>query len=169
MPTTDWIEIAKLTPGWLSGVWLVGTAARKAVIRRHRVRIGPAKEARELLVSVRSAFRHIAVNRPTKQWFTKDGRDDLEERLSDLIHRVKDRKLQSALGKIAGCWASITDVTPASGPFALVEGTEYRPTPDEQDEGRRHQQQRDHASEGMRLVTAALRRLDKLERKTVGR
>lgn len=166
---TDWMDLAKFAPGWLSFTWLAGAATRKAVIRRHRVRIGPAEEARELLVSVRSAFRHIAVNQPTKRWFSEDGRDDLEERLSDLIHRVKDRRLQSALGEIAGCWASITDVTPASGPFAWVEGTEYRPTPAEQDEGRRYQQQRDHASEGMRLVTDALRRLDKLERKTVGR
>ncbi|TFE49006.1 hypothetical protein E3E14_16710 [Streptomyces sp. ICN441] len=168
-----WQDWPKFVPGWLAFVATVYTLIRASLNRRHQLSIGPEADAvREQLTLARRLFGDIVAEGRRSDWFLGEERRDTAESLRDLAARRTDGTLRSAIEAVATTWDEAFARAPgAQGPMILW--TDQEPTPAERqrsaDDQRRFGEQAEVAREGVRQVSVALDRLNKLERRTTGR
>ncbi|MCX4558106.1 hypothetical protein OHA02_18090 [Streptomyces phaeochromogenes] len=170
MDLADWL---KFLPGWLAFAWTVGTGTRKVWLRRHHLALGPsADELREALEAARTHFEDItSAGGRRVDWFQDDERRETDRRIENLRERLQDERLRSELNGIIAAWRSANGHAP---PRRVIGGYigDY-PTPADQQEQREAQaaygRQVPAAEAGLSHVQSAVRRLNELERKTIGR
>lgn len=168
-----WADWPKFLPGWLAFAWTVSLGARKVWVRRHHVALGPAAdELREALEAARTCFEDItSAGGRRADWFQDEERRDTDRKIEDLADRLKDEKLRTALTGVIAAWRSAFGHAP---PRRIIGGyMDSYPTRQEQGEQAateaRFALQVQAAHAGQSDLQSALRRLNELERKTIGR
>lgn len=170
-----WLDVAKFAPGYLSLAWLAAGATRKAIVRRHHIKIGPVEEVRGTLQAVRTVFMDFGAGDVARTGLDLPGSRDLAIRLNDLSDRVADKQLRDALEETARTLMGVTEYrVPISNqverPGEPVSDERRRELEQDQAErDRRAAQTAEIAGSGVILTSEALRRLNELERRTVGR
>ncbi|MFE1441571.1 hypothetical protein [Streptomyces sp. NPDC058739] len=168
-----WDDWPKFAPGWLAFAITIGTLIHKWWTRRHKMALGPDDEAvREALTTARTLFNEIITRGGfDARWFQDEDRRDTGQRLLDLAARRDDEQLRIALTNVAECWNDAFGNSPPRRAMVSVAGAPEHPS----DRMRREEdtktrgRQVESAREGIRCVEAALKRLNKLERRIVGR
>ncbi|MFD7063512.1 hypothetical protein [Streptomyces sp. NPDC059906] len=168
-----WLNWIKFLPGWLAFIATSYTLMRTALNRRHHLSIGPEADAvRERLTECRRLFGDIVAQGRRSDWFLGEERRDVGESLRDLAVRREDQRLRAAMETVAETWdKAFVLAPPPSGPW--VRYSDQEPTPKERERSaedqRRFAAQADIARDGVQHVSAALSRLNRLERRTTGR
>lgn len=168
-----WQDWPKFVPGWLAFLATSYTLIRAGLNRRHHLSIGPEADAvREQLTVCRRLFGDIVAEGRRTDWFLNDERKGTAETLRDLAVRRTDSSLRSAMEAVATTWdAAFAKAPAARGPMLMY--SDQEPTPAERkrkaDDQRQFGEQAEVAREGVRQVSAAMDRLNKLERRTTGR
>lgn len=168
-----WQDWLKFLPGWLAFIATSYTLVRAALNRRHQSSIGPEADAvRERLTTCRRLFGDVVAQGRRSDWFLSEERRDVGESLRDLAVRRKDRHLRAAMETVAETSDRTFALAPSpAGP--RVRYMDQEPTPRERQRSAEDQQrfaeQADIARDGVQHVSAALARLNKLERRTTGR
>lgn len=168
-----WDDWLKFTPGWLAFIVTVVTGGRKIWLRRHAVALGADDDKlREALESARTYFEDIVHEGQRAPWFTDEKRRETARKIRDLAERRSDETLRTELTRVADAWDEAFALAPgAAGPWFLREGQDE--TPQQRAESARVQEQfgkeSDVARRALKHVAVALARLNKLERRTIGR
>lgn len=170
MTLADWL---KFLPGWLAFAWTLGTGARKVWLRQHHVALGPAAdELREALEAARTRFDDIvSAGGRRADWFQDEERRETDRKIEDLAERLTDEKLRTALTGVVAAWR----VAFGAAPPRRIIGGYMENYPTRQDRGeqaaaeKQFAQQVQAAQAGQSDAQSALRRLNELERKTIGR
>ncbi|MFD3503733.1 hypothetical protein [Streptomyces sp. NPDC058678] len=168
-----WQDWLKFVPGWLAFLATIYALVRAGINRRHHLSIGPDADAvREQLTECRRLFGEVVATGRRSDWFLKDERRDIAERLRDLAVRRTDRQLRAALETVAETWDKSFAMAPGTT-GTIGRWSDQEPTPRERqrraEEQQRFEEQADVAREGVQHVSAALARLNELERHTTGR
>ncbi|TDB83371.1 hypothetical protein E1264_28670 [Actinomadura sp. KC216] len=168
-----WVDVAKFAPGYLSLAWLASGAVRKAVVRHHRIRIGPVDEVREVLQTVRTAFMDFGAGDGARTGLDLPATRDLSLRMTDLGDRVTDERLRSALQEASVLLIGLTEYRV---PISNLAG---EPSERETERREREHGQAGHEHDtafvartvlsGVSLTSRALHHLNELERRTIGR
>ncbi|MFF7749811.1 hypothetical protein ACFZCP_11245 [Streptomyces sp. NPDC007971] len=168
-----WADWPKFLPGWLAFAWTLGLGARKVWLRRHHLALGPAADGlRDALEASRTRFEDIiSAGGRRADWFEDEGRRDTDRKIEDLAERLKDEKLRTALTGVVAAWRSAFGHAP---PRRIIGGyMEDYPTPRQEGEQAADEQrfalQVQAAQAGQLDAQSAMRRLNELERRTVGR
>ncbi|MFF0094185.1 hypothetical protein ACFYSF_30085 [Streptomyces canus] len=168
-----WDDWPKFVPGWLAFLWAVGTALRKLWLRRHKTALGPDDEAvREALTTARTHFTDIITKGGFhSKWFLDEERRDTGQRLKDLAARRDDEELRVAMTNVAECWDDAFANSPPPRMSIAWAGAPEHPKDRErrQEDTKTRERQVESAREGVKCVEAALKRLNKLERRIFGR
>lgn len=165
MTAADWI---KFTPGWLAFVISVGTLVHKWWRGRHARALGPDSDAlRALLVDFRTWFGLTLFNPVSRtQLEAIDGTDGAYQRLNDLAARRSDKQLVQYLGNVADQWGEFSGYLLRDRPYTQPNSSDQAEWEAEQE--RVWVKQQLISAQGRDEVSAALRRLNELERRTVG-
>lgn len=168
-----WADWPKFLPGWLAFVWTLGLGARKVWVRRHRLAVGPDVDAvREAVTGLRSlCYEIIAKQGCMAQWFKEAGHRDAHLPVVDAAGRVADKELKEVLARAAGGWMGLARQAPVAKARVSIVGAPDPPGVRQQraDETRRRKEQVQGAQLIVLALDTALKRLNELERRTVGR
>ncbi|MFE2823590.1 hypothetical protein [Streptomyces sp. NPDC059271] len=167
-----WADWPKFLPGWLAFVWTLGLGARKVWVRRHHVALGPAAdELRDALETARTRFEDIiSAGGRRADWFEDEERRDTDRKIEGLADRLKDAKLSTALTGVIAAWRSAFGHSPPPRVIAgYVDSYPTGPEGEQAADEARFALQIQAAQAGESDVRSALRRLNELERRTVGR
>lgn len=170
MTAADWL---KFLPGWFAAAVAVWTLFDKGRSRRHKLAFGPDDDAlRADLTTLRRWFRAIQDEERRQDWFKADERRDMVQMLLDHSSRRTDPILTSHVSMTAITWHwAVVHAPPAQGP--RVRWLDHETTPEERTATEREREQfswqRVSAEQGLKSISAALKRLNELERRTIGR
>ncbi|TMR88118.1 hypothetical protein [Nonomuraea basaltis] len=150
------------------------TWVAKRRTRRLRRAMGPADDLRDALKTIRRLFQDIAAEPRRSPWFIDEQRREAGQRLRDEAERLDDAKLQKHVRSAADAWdAAFAAAPPSEGPFIAYAGSDTiisaRSDQQRAADGPRFAMQSEQAHAGLSAVGAALERLNRLERKVVGR
>lgn len=168
-----WDDWLKFTPGWLAFLWTLGMGARKLWLRRHKVALGAADDAlREALIVTRKRFEDITSNGGrTVDWFQEDERRETARTIRDLAERRKDRILVRELTAVAEAWDKAFAPAPPQRMSHWFPNSHLDPKVRQEQESdqQRSAEQIASAHNGLDHLKAAVDRLNKLERRNIGR
>ncbi|WP_055491025.1 hypothetical protein [Streptomyces sp. TP-A0356] len=168
-----WTDWPKFLPGWLAFAWTLGTGARKVWLRSHKVALGAAdNELREALKTARTLFEDItSQGRRTVDWFQAAERRETSRTIRDLADRRKDRILCQELKAVADAWDKAFAVAPPMRVSDWFPNANLSPQVRQERESdqQRFAEQVSFTQTGLDHLTAALGRLNELERRTLGR
>ncbi|MEV2227000.1 hypothetical protein AB0H69_00255 [Streptomyces phaeochromogenes] len=168
---TDW---PKFVPGWIALLITLTAGGRRWWVRRHKLAEGPeAQTAREQLKELRAIFEEVVTQRGRESHrFNSQTSRELVRELREIAERRTDKKLRTSVVKSAEALEEVI----ASAPHELGQWAEWGGDPEnpkQQAELNRYEQQMDKqleaARSGITHTTAAIDRLNKLERLTHGR
>ncbi|WP_406448963.1 hypothetical protein OH768_00890 [Streptomyces sp. NBC_01622] len=170
-----WADWLKFTPGWLAFVVTLITGIRKSLNRFHRKALGADDDKlREQLTSTRGLFEEITTRGGlTSSWFLDAERRETARRLRELAERRDDKRLKAALSKVADAWDWAFAAAPPDRWWQSIDLGGHPTTPEERAEEAADQkrcgQQVEVARSGLEEVATARDRLNKLERRNIGR
>ncbi|TGB03200.1 hypothetical protein [Streptomyces sp. MZ04] len=171
--TSFWDDWLKFTPGWLAFLATAGTWIYKAWVRRHHVALGADPVAlRAAVEAARTHFEDItSAGGKRADWFQDEERRDTDRTIEDLRERLSDERLRTGLTGVIAAWRVAFGHAP---PRRILGGyiEDYltaRDRKEAQEDQERYDLQIQAAQAGLSDAQLAVRRLNELERKTIGR